>query len=154
MTSCSSDTSSVAHCPKSFSAQSSTMKVLFMLLPCPLTRSEGFSIELFGVQSNFTNTAFSASKGVSSDILYLERKGTCEPLSLGFTKITYSNAQQCCQIITDWETALHGCSLVSRTNCPGSLVRPDPVQQHFFSVFPHVSEILVLSSFLAHGAQR
>ena len=32
---------------KSSSAESSTMKVLFMLLTCPLTRSEGFSIQLF-----------------------------------------------------------------------------------------------------------
>ena len=50
-----------AHCPNSSSIQSSTMKVLFVLPPCPFTRSEGFSIELFGVQNNSTNTVLTAS---------------------------------------------------------------------------------------------
>ena len=39
-----------------------------MLLPCPLTRTEGFSIELFG--------------RVNGDIHSPKRKGTCESLSL------------------------------------------------------------------------
>ena len=50
-------TSSLAHCPKSSSAYSSTMKVLFMLLTCP---REGFSINLFGVQNNSRNVVFTA----------------------------------------------------------------------------------------------
>ena len=33
-----------------------------MLPSCPLTRREGFSIELFGVQNNSTNTVLTASK--------------------------------------------------------------------------------------------
>ena len=33
-----------------------------MLLPCPLARSEEFSIELFGVQNKSTNTLPTASK--------------------------------------------------------------------------------------------
>ena len=33
-----------------------------MLLTCPLTRSEGFSIELFGVQNNSRNVVLTASK--------------------------------------------------------------------------------------------
>ena len=32
-----------------------------MLLTCPLTRSEGFSIELFGKQNNSRNVVFTAS---------------------------------------------------------------------------------------------
>ena len=74
-------TSSVTHCPLSSSEQSSTMKVLFMLLPCPLTAIEGFSIDLFGVQNDFTNTVLTSSKSISRDIHSLERKGTCESLS-------------------------------------------------------------------------
>ena len=40
----------------------STMKILLVLPPCPFTRSEGLSIDLFGVQNNSRNTVFSASR--------------------------------------------------------------------------------------------
>ena len=52
-----------------------------MLLTFPLARGDGFSIELFGGQNNSTNTVPTASS-VSNDTHSLERKGTCESLSL------------------------------------------------------------------------
>ena len=38
------------------------INVLFMLQTCPLTRSDGFAIELFGVQNNSRNVVLTASK--------------------------------------------------------------------------------------------
>ena len=54
-------TSSMAHCPHSSEVQFSKMKVLPVLQPCPLTRSERLSIELFGVQNKSTNTVLTSS---------------------------------------------------------------------------------------------
>ena len=55
-------TSSLAHCPNSSSTWSPTINVLFMLLTCPVTWSDGFSIELFGVENNSTNAVLAVSK--------------------------------------------------------------------------------------------
>ena len=68
------------------------MKVLFMLLACPLTRSHGFSIKLFGVQKNSTNTVLTASSvqaGIS--ILLREMELVSLSLSLTFNQIICNN---------------------------------------------------------------
>ena len=65
----------MANCPKSSSEQSSTMKVLFKLPPCPLTRREGFSNELFGVPNHSKKYGFPCFKCVSRTfILWRERE--------------------------------------------------------------------------------
>ena len=102
-----------------------------MLLPCSLTRSEGFSIELFGVQNNF-----------------VERKGTCE------YQITCDNEHQCCQIINEWEelymvAQLCGVPLVPCLWCV-RIQNFSTSSLSFNILLSHVGKILVLSSLLAH----
>ena len=104
-------TSSVAHRPNSSSAHSSTMKVLFMLLTCPLTRSDGFSTEPFGEQNNSRNVVFTASKVSAVIFIPFKRKGTCKSLSLGFTQITCDNVF--CRV-AEWKATFvvtHLCSI-------------------------------------------
>ena len=63
-------TNSFVHCPlsKFSSALSSTMKVLFMLPPCPFIRSEGFSMELLRRAEQMHKHFFHCFKGISRDI--------------------------------------------------------------------------------------
>ena len=88
---CSPVTSSLGHCPNSSSALSSTINVLFMPLTCPLTRSDGVSIELFGVTKNYTNTVLSVSK-VLAGIAILRRER--ERVSLSLSELHSDHLQQ------------------------------------------------------------
>ena len=89
------------------------MKVLFMLLPYPLTRSEGFSIELFSGQTQILSWLLQMCKQWHS---FPGERSEIVSLSLGFTQITDNNKHQCCQIITDWQEMFmvaHLCGLSS-----------------------------------------
>ena len=83
---------------KSSSQQSSTIKVLFILPPCPLMRREGFSIELFGVQNNSANAVLTASK-VPAGTFILQRERELLSLSLGLTQVSCNSEHQCCQSV-------------------------------------------------------
>ena len=58
-------------------------KVLFVLPSCPLTKREGFSMELFGEQNKSTKTVCTASR-VEAVIVIHRRERELVSLSLGF----------------------------------------------------------------------
>ena len=144
------------NCPKS-SAQSSTMKVLFMLLTCPLTRSEGFSIEVFGVQNNSRNVVLTASN-VSEVILIPLRER--ELVSLSLWASLKSLATRNINVI---KLSLNGKRLSWLFTCAvfhfsRFLVCSDPKPSHLLLVFQHflshIGKILTLSLFFVHGRHR
>ena len=69
------------------------MKVLFMLLTCPLTQSERFSIELGGVQNNSTNFVLTDSK-VQAVTLTPQRESELVSLSLSLSELHADHLQQ------------------------------------------------------------
>ena len=82
-----------------------------MLLTCPLTRSEGFYIELFGLQNNSRNVVLSSSKVL---VFIPLRERELVSLSLGFCQITCDNEHQCYQVVAEWKETfvlIHLCSI-------------------------------------------
>ena len=84
-----------------------------MLLPYPLTHSEGFSIELFGVQDNSTNTVLTASK-VEAVTLSPWRERELVSLSLSLWALLRSLATMNINVVklSLNGKAFRGCSLV------------------------------------------